>query len=51
MLQLENSKCGNNAAIETKEIGEEFMEYFINKGASSWQQIQSLRSLKIVIFC
>ena len=35
---LENSKCGNNAAIETKEIREELMECFTNKGAISYQR-------------
>ena len=35
---LQNSKCGNNAAIETKQIREELMEYFTNKGAISWQR-------------
>ena len=33
---LQNSKCGNNAVIKTKEIREELMEYFTNKGAISW---------------
>ena len=35
---LQNSKCGNNAAIEIKQIREELMEYFTNKGAISWQR-------------
>ena len=33
---LQNSKFGNNAAIETKDIREELIEYFINKRAISW---------------
>ena len=28
---LQNSKCGNNAAIGTKEIREELKEYFIRQ--------------------
>ena len=35
---LQNSKCGTNAAIETKQIREELMEYFTNKEAVSWQR-------------
>ena len=35
---LQNSRCGNNAAIETKEIREKLMEYFMNKVAISWQR-------------
>ena len=50
MLQLENSKYGNNVAIGTKEIHEEFMEYLISKGAISWLRRQSLRSFQVVIF-
>ena len=30
---LQNSKCGNNVAIETKQIREELMEYCMNKGS------------------
>ena len=33
---LQNSKSSNNAAIETKDIREELIEYFINKRAISW---------------
>ena len=35
---LQNVKCGNNAAIETKKIREELIKYFTNKGAISWQR-------------
>ena len=35
---LQNSRCGNNAAIKTKEIREKLMEYFMNKVAISWQR-------------
>ena len=35
---LQNSKCGNNAAIETKQIRDELMEHFKNKGAISWER-------------
>ena len=35
---FQNLKCGDNAAIETKQIREELMEYFTNKGAVSWQR-------------
>ena len=38
---LQSPRCGNDAAIETKEICEELREYFINKGAISWQQFFS----------
>ena len=37
MRQRQNLKSGNNAAIETKEIGEKLMVCFTNKGATSWQ--------------
>ena len=47
---LQNSRCGNNAAIETKEIREELRECFINNGAVSWQRKQSLRIFKTDIF-
>ena len=43
---LQNPRYGNNATIETKEISEELTEYFINKGAISWQRKQSLRIFK-----
>lgn len=48
MVQLGNSKCGNNTTIETKDICEKFMEYFMSKREISWQQHQSLKSFKIV---
>ena len=47
---LENLRYGNDAAIETKKIREELTEYFINKGAISWQWEQSLRIFKTDIF-
>ena len=48
---LQNSRCGTNAAIETKEICEELREYFINNGAVSWQRKQSLGSSKLIFLC
>ena len=42
---LQNPRCGNNVAIETKEIHEELREYFINKGGN-WQRKQLLRIFK-----
>ena len=47
---LQNPRCGNDAAIETKEICEELREYFINKGAISLQRKHSLRIFKTDIF-
>ena len=47
---LQNPRYCNNAEIETKEIRKELMEYFINKGAISWQRKQSLRIFKTEIF-
>ena len=34
----QNLKCGNNAAIKTKEIRKKLMVYFTNKGVTTWQR-------------
>ena len=47
---LRSPRCGYNAAIETKDIPEELREYFINKGAISWQRKQSARIFKTDFF-
>ena len=47
---LQNPRCGNNAGIDRKEIGQELKEYLINKGEIIWQRKQSLKIFKIYIF-